>query len=471
MKGHTTIELTDVNTGNVERIEDDNMVTSAISQIVNFAMTHAYGNNPMTNMYTEHITSLMGGLLLFDTPIDETKIFPSAGNVMVGCGKHGLSTSYSQLPQLGLYNENESDLSNETTKKMVWDFTTSQANGRIASVCLTSKNAGYMGYGKTETIYPTGAGENVYFGLYLGVPVIGSKRAYAAPDSAQNYRYYGTCDQSFINFCIDAENDLKYMFRVDSNGLRILSHKMNLEKFTVFRSNQLVVEPYTEEFYEYNFGTNNYFYGFYNTDEKALYFYLAESKYSAFSALNNIYRFDMETEELSLHINRIDTGYSFIYDAVFTNEYVYYVQTNGALHRYHINSQTDEIIYNDDISSTELSYGKNKYIYNGLLFFKYSAGRKRIYDTAKNVLYALPSYTYSNFDYPTIIPPIDNTQSVFAGYNTSSMLNFENGALSGSTSLMAYAPLNYLATINNLAEPVIKTPDKTMKVIYTLTEE
>jgi len=35
--------------------------------------------------------------------------------------------------------------------------------------------------------------------------------------------------------------------------------------------------------------------------------------------------------------------------------------------------------------------------------------------------------------------------------------------------LYLYTP--YLATINNLAEPVIKTADKTMKITYAITEE
>jgi hypothetical protein len=37
-----------------------------------------------------------------------------------------------------------------------------------------------------------------------------------------------------------------------------------------------------------------------------------------------------------------------------------------------------------------------------------------------------------------------------------------------SKDLYLYTP--YLATINNLATPVIKTADKTMKITYTLTE-
>ncbi len=35
--------------------------------------------------------------------------------------------------------------------------------------------------------------------------------------------------------------------------------------------------------------------------------------------------------------------------------------------------------------------------------------------------------------------------------------------------LYLYTP--YLATINNLGTPVIKTTDKTMKITYTITEE
>lgn len=44
--------------------------------------------------------------------------------------------------------------------KFVYDFTTSQANGTIASVCLTHANGGYTSYGGADAViassYPLG---------------------------------------------------------------------------------------------------------------------------------------------------------------------------------------------------------------------------------------------------------------------------------------------------------------------------
>lgn len=48
---------------------------------------------------------------------------------------------------------------------------------------------------------------------------------------------------------------------------------------------------------------------------------------------------------------------------------------------------------------------------------------------------------------------------------------FGYGGSYGNEYRYAYLLMPYLATINNLAQPITKTVDKTMKIIYTLTEE
>ena len=81
LKGKTIIELTDVNTGEKEVIEENNMVTNAINDLFNTfpnllnaysiyrgGMFEGYGNSlDFIRLYE----FLLGGILLFDSQIEE----------------------------------------------------------------------------------------------------------------------------------------------------------------------------------------------------------------------------------------------------------------------------------------------------------------------------------------------------------------------------------------------------------------
>ena len=62
-------------------------------------------------------------------------------------------------------------------------------------------------------------------------------------------------------------------------------------------------------------------------------------------------------------------------------------------------------------------------------------------------------------------------RSQFARYKTYAIREwmYHYGDYTVYKELYLYTP--YLATINNLGTPVIKTADKTMKITYTITEE
>ena len=66
LKGKTRIELTDVHTGEVEVIEEENMVTNALQHIFN-PMGYVKAADPMyTTEYVYYYTTLTGGLLLLN---------------------------------------------------------------------------------------------------------------------------------------------------------------------------------------------------------------------------------------------------------------------------------------------------------------------------------------------------------------------------------------------------------------------
>ena len=147
LKGHTTIELTDVNTGKKEVHEDDNLVTTALQQLLSYKGVFDVGQVNIAlspSAYANKEFSLVrntGGLLLFDGTIEENAdmIYPPAGISLVGCGSH-IAYSGENL-MAGSYNKAESGKV-DNGYKHVWDFGTSQANGQIACACLTTCSGG-----------------------------------------------------------------------------------------------------------------------------------------------------------------------------------------------------------------------------------------------------------------------------------------------------------------------------------------
>ena len=93
----------------------------------------------------------------------------------------------------------------------------------------------------------------------------------------------------------------------------------------------------------------------------------------------------------------------------------------------------------------------------GLLLEPYTNGRQKIYDVENHTLKIINA-SYSDVYYMNFT----DRQGVY-------LKGCVNGG--GDVYYMLMKDDRYLATINNLAEPVVKTSSKTMKVTYTLTFE
>ena len=96
LKGKTTFELTDVNTGEVEVIEDTNMITNGLQD---FLATYGYfGCDVLSNdkMGASSLwVNVLGGLFLFDSRLDENveNTFMPAGVKMIGNGSKDVANS------------------------------------------------------------------------------------------------------------------------------------------------------------------------------------------------------------------------------------------------------------------------------------------------------------------------------------------------------------------------------------------
>ena len=145
-KGEVTIELTD-SQGKRETIHGSNMVTNALTD---FYKTAGMTNPSAFNSFTRGnaIYYLLGGLLLFDTALQENadNVRIPAGVKMIGNGARDVLNSGSP-PELGSWNERESGEQADGSIKLVWDFNNDQAIGTIAAVSLSSRFGGWSGLG------------------------------------------------------------------------------------------------------------------------------------------------------------------------------------------------------------------------------------------------------------------------------------------------------------------------------------
>jgi len=150
LKGSTVIELTDTKTGEVERFDDNNIVTSAIDDIilkrkkyinfeggaigsVNYRPYSFVGLFPL-------YSGFFGGLLLFANRLDESQKYITGNDNIIGGASYGVA--YSGLASgVGSYNESESEINlDEGYVKLVYDFSTNQCNGTISAVSLANHN-------------------------------------------------------------------------------------------------------------------------------------------------------------------------------------------------------------------------------------------------------------------------------------------------------------------------------------------
>ena len=137
LKGKTKIILTNVETGEQEIHEDENLVTNALDKLINLEM--AVNHQPNSRILPL-ATNALGGIMLFDGELTETPDnihFPVEAH-LVGYANQSVNTTDIFR---GSYNSVESGKTADGYVS-VWDFGTSQANGTIKAVASTHNHGG-----------------------------------------------------------------------------------------------------------------------------------------------------------------------------------------------------------------------------------------------------------------------------------------------------------------------------------------
>ena len=154
LKGTMVMELMDAQTGEVEAVTEENMITNAVNNIL--------GSNPMGVFYSEEeladvlawngtmlqstYSNMVGGILLFSKALEENAdtMYVGSDNLPVAYASNNVNSSANTAR--GSMNLTESKAL-ENGYRFVWEFTPSQGNGTIAAVALTSAQGGLNGFG------------------------------------------------------------------------------------------------------------------------------------------------------------------------------------------------------------------------------------------------------------------------------------------------------------------------------------
>lgn len=474
MKGHTKIILTNVETGEQEVHEDENLITNALDKIINIEMAMNHAPN---DRILPIATNLLGGIMLFDGELTEDPDnihFPAEAH-LVGYAGQSVNTDDKYR---GSYNSVESGKT-QTGFVSVWDFGTSQANGTIRAVARTHNHGG------TAPLYQ-----------FNGPSAVITKAGCPTTDTYWHpIRYDG---------------EYVYMLKIDSTThvarlarTRIPSLRMGAADYSDVARTYEIVAAWSTEVTDYTYyDSQRYKDEDYNphtvyvyADDPLMYEdgqdgYL----YCVFYGVNwnyHTYGYDLtyftinygdgsweKSDPIRLNVG---TGY---YSSHQSQSMWCAYREQGHVHRgilYRIRSGRKilDIIPLDNVASRRavriLQDAESDYIehlhwicgHEGVIYFEVYHYTASSYNRRHGCLYPdgvfiLPERSYNHYARGDSSTPITNGRTcdddlTVWGYYT-------------DVNIVRNWASNYLGTINNLASEVVKTAAQTMKIIYTLTD-
>ena len=439
LKGHVEIELKDVNTGEVERIEGDNMVTNAIRDMIRcLTGADSNGSTPITNQYVLPIANhALGGLFIFEKPLSEDADayeFPVSTSNKLRAFAGDTSAVDNDLAISGNYNAVESGKT-ETGYRHVWDFSTAQCNGEIGSLALTN----------------VCCGNNLFSAILLDQSSVGVKylSGWGYAGQLQNFKY-DDVNQYLYAFSISASSSNTITAQVYRKYMPKFKYKVNdvyltesdWEPVGDSYSETLLYSPYT---YYWNAGKQ-----LHSIDSKNDYTYMVLGTASSQSNFSyTVLRIKMSTLEIdtitlpTLPFTTDSQSVKILDNHIIAEEYG---TTN--LHIIDLNDPTSDTV----VSLSALgNYFAVQTLPTGVVL---CTGNSK------------PAYiVYMDGTYDML-----KASDSFGGYNAYfHKLLYANVTSYSRTPQLCFNPC-YLGTIHNLPSPITKTAAQTMKVIYTLTD-
>lgn len=463
LKGHTRIELRNVETGEVEVHEDDNLVTKAIDYIINMEVAR----NAYLNDYCMPVaTQLLGGIMLFDEVLEESVDnvhFPTNVHLVGYAGQ----TANTEDAYCGVYNTAESGKT-DSGFVSVWDFGTSQANGTIKSVARTHR------YGGQNPI------------RYFKSPIYSQRRA-GIPDNDTGW--------SPIRY----DGEYLYMIKGNSNThlMRLARVKFPMLKFGVgeYSADKLsyeVIASWDTEIHSWHYVQDQYYeydYTVYVDDpihyedgrDGYIYAFIGDGNGESGETLNYFrIKYSDESYEKSEPAT-INIGLTYYYYSTTTGGCKYF-QKN----LWHINSRTLYLMSRDRKSVYMIPLdnipSKRSIRFVAADNDDYMLNIHNVTPHNGGIWVIKYHYTTSGYQYQNGILYPDGTYIVLniAGTSDENYWGYPRCCCDELEILSRYYgdgvsvgrdwAANYLGTINNLTSAITKTSAQTMKIVYTLTD-
>ncbi len=460
-QGITKIELTDVKTQAKEVVEERNLVTQAISDLLRLNPSAMFYNleGPRA-LWTDHIFPIasksLGGLLCFEKRLEENPqnyIVPS-DNLITAYASNNVNST--DNPKRGSLNLAESKAL-KNGYQFVWDFTTSQGNGRIAALSLTHYLAGLGFYGDSYN------GENANL-------LMARTNAKQTERTVVNY-YIGLVEIDPIQN-IGIAILLKGEDQLDIVTIRIPFTQIGIKDDFTDVPFQLVQERTVniQGFFKNVRSRNNY--SFHDGQDGYWYGFTSESDSSNNKTIFNRVKIDKNSLSATVDhwelpdvlLNVTGTLYTSTSGlnsrkifSILKTPYLYgFHQDRQAIIKINVNNPVDVSLIE---SSFSLKYGSGKQTDNYFYAWgDYLKGENFLLDRQDRLMQTKENLLQD------IATPVFTIGPYRMGY--SSYIHYSNVYFNHTV----YLHTPYLGTINNLATPVVKTADKTMKITYTLTE-
>ena len=478
LNGTTKIELTNVKTGEVEVVEKHNLVTNAVADILNADPLNLRWDSDLFRTYSLPVLhNLIGGIVLVGDALEENPelYYIPESNPIVGYSN--MEVSPDTDPKRGSLNQIESGaLEDGSGYRFVFDFESSQGNGKISAVSLTSQHMGACGYSSEQyddratgsdyvslaarkTAFPLLAAEECVMQNYTEANIVAN---IAAIDVENRCAYSIVCEavKSISVYKIPLLTDHVGLFSKNVCGTPELMTTIQTQNF---RSSH--ASGSTKNYYAFCDGGDGFIWGFdansnAQTSQTIRWVKIDKSTWGieegqwslpktvyAGGGANNISSSSQSSECKILVIN----GFAYFFGTNYTS--VVIVNTN--------NPTDIAVIEDTKTAMLQPNVTSNGAYLNTLGNVVYLSGSHIIGKELHAGKATQTSNRYVPGLYKTWRPNIRYGPVVFGFY--------AGGGANATISM--WLDSSYLATINNLERPVEKTADKTMKITYILREE
>lgn len=462
IKGHVTIELHNHKTGLRDRIEGDNMITNALG----YAIPNVIGANYSADNIMPIYQKALGSLMLFDGLLTEDKnniFFPSEAHLVASANRN-LNTTDSDRGSLNAAESYKTD----TGYQSVWDFSTSQANGTIKSLALTLNS-----YDKNQE-------SAIAYNFVSPFIRYGIKN----DNGSTSFYPYPLCydaDNQVLYYISDSKGGTQSYQEEDENGKKVKKYKTECHVIKAYvptsqfkladESNNAELGEEVATFY-LETGTSNidvreairngydgyaYMCTPIGTEGEVELYKLKISDYSF--ELSEPINFTCKSTKMYNYWGNSTVSKGYAYIISLEKKSIYIVNLANPVDVSECTLPNDLVVYNrlTALKNGGVAFSVQKPI-SGTSSYEY---REAICYPDGKIIVSKYYTTGMSTIYPILYPPRLFTDNLMTfGFNAYSSTWLSRGALVN----------NYLGTIYNLPQPIVKTAASSMKVVYTLTD-